>query len=150
MPTCCLRGGCLTGPNHSGVELHGFLSYLVKCNAEGRTYKIFGYKGKQVRDNIHSLDVARFIHAFIERPRPAEVYNIGGGRENSCSILEAFDRITAISGKPMRHEYLDKNREGDHICYISDLARMRGHYPSWNISKSLDDIFFEIFQEHRG
>ena len=150
MLTCCLRGGCLTGPNHSGVELHGFLSYLVKCNVEGRTYNIFGYKGKQVRDNIHSYDVARFIHAFIEGPRSGEVYNIGGGRENSCSILEAFDRIAAVSGKPMSHEYVEKNREGDHICYISDLSRMRAHYPSWGITKRLDDIFLEIFQAVQG
>jgi CDP-paratose 2-epimerase len=146
MKTCCLRGGCLTGPNHSGVELHGFLSYLVKCNVEGRTYNIFGYKGKQVRDNIHSYDVARFIHAFVEQPRSGEVYNIGGGRRNSCSILEAFERIASVSGQPMRHEYVDKNREGDHICYISDLARMRGHYPAWDITKSLDDIFLEVYQ----
>ena len=144
MRTCCLRGGCLTGPNHSGVELHGFLSYLVKCNIEGRVYKVYGYKGKQVRDNIHSYDVARFIHAFFEMPRCAEVYNIGGGRNNSISILEAFDRIAQITGKPMRWEYVDKNREGDHICYISDLAKMRSHYPAWDITKSLDDIFTEL------
>jgi CDP-paratose 2-epimerase len=145
MKTCCLRGGCLTGPNHAGVELHGFLSYLVKCNVEGRCYKVFGYKGKQVRDNIHSLDVARFIHAFIENPRSGEVYNIGGGRDNSVSIFEAFDRAAAVSGKKMQFEYVDKNREGDHICYISDLTKMRTHYPAWDISKSLDDIFQEIF-----
>jgi CDP-paratose 2-epimerase len=145
MKTCCLRGGCLTGPNHSGVELHGFLSYLVKCNVEGRTYKVYGYKGKQVRDNIHSLDVARFIHAFADRPRSGEVYNIGGGRANSCSILEAFDRIAVLSGKKMNFEYVDKNREGDHICYISDLSKMKAHYPGWDISKSLDDIFSEIY-----
>src|SRR5690348_3166298 len=125
MKTCCLRGGCLTGPNHSGVELHGFLSYLVRCNLEGRTYKVFGYQGKQVRDNIHSHDVARFIEAFWRGPRSGEVYNIGGGRANSCSILEAFDRIAAITGKPMRHEYVEKNREGDHICYVSDLTKMK-------------------------
>src|SRR6185436_739136 len=146
MKTCCLRGGCLTGPNHSGVELHGFLSYLVKCNVEGRTYKIYGYKGKQVRDNIHSLDVARFIHAFAENPRSGEVYNIGGGRANSTSILEAFDRISALSGKKMNYEYVDKNREGDHICYISNLSKMRAHYPNWDITKSLDDIFGEIYK----
>lgn len=144
MPTCCLRGGCLTGPNHSGVELHGFLSYLVKCNLEERTYNVFGYLGKQVRDNIHSLDVARFIDAFITAPRVGEVYNLGGGRGNSCSILEAFDRIAAVSGKPMRYEYVDKNREGDHICYISDLSKIKEHYPMWDITKSLDDIFTEI------
>jgi CDP-paratose 2-epimerase len=144
LKSCVLRGGCLTGPNHSGVELHGFLSYLIRCNVEGRTYKVFGYKGKQVRDNIHSLDVARFIHAFWEQPRCGEAYNIGGGRANSVSILEAFDRIAAISGKKMNFEYFEKNREGDHICYISDLTKMRGHFPAWNISRSLDDIFTEI------
>ena len=143
--TCCLRGGCLTGPNHSGVELHGFLSYLIKCNLEGKLYRIFGYKGKQVRDNIHSLDVARFIHAFWENPRCAEVYNLGGGRQNSCSILEAFDRISALSGKKMQYEYVDKNREGDHICYISDLCKMQAHYPEWSLTKPLDTIFEEIF-----
>jgi CDP-paratose 2-epimerase len=144
MKTCCLRGGCLTGPNHSGVELHGFLSYLIKCNIEGRTYKVFGYKGKQVRDNIHSLDVAKFIHMFYENPRCGEVYNIGGGRENSVSILEAFARIEGLSGRKMRYEYLSQNRLGDHICYISDLSKMKAHYPSWDITKSLDDIFEEI------
>ena len=146
MKTCCLRGGCLTGPNHSGVELHGFLSYLVKCNVEGRTYKVFGYKGKQVRDNIHSYDVARFVHAFYDNPRSGEVYNLGGGRANSISILEAFERIAALSGKEMKFEYLDDNRIGDHICYISNLSKMRAHFPGWNITKSLDDIFSEIYE----
>ena len=150
LKTCCLRGGCLTGPNHAGVELHGFLSYLVKCNVEGRCYKVFGYKGKQVRDNIHSLDVARFIHAFVEAPRSGEVYNIGGGRGNSVSVLEAFDRAAAVSGKKMRYDYVDKNRQGDHICYISDLTKMRTHYPSWDVTKTLDDIFREIYEAVRG
>ncbi len=149
MKTCCLRGGCLTGPNHSGVELHGFLSYLVKCNLEGRKYSIFGYKGKQVRDNIHSLDVARFIHAFIEKPRSGEVYNLGGGRGNSCSIFEAFELIEAVSGKKMLYEYVDKNREGDHICYISNLKKMTTHYPSWGITKTLNHIFEEIHESWR-
>jgi CDP-paratose 2-epimerase len=144
MKTCCLRGGCLTGPNHSGVELHGFLSYLIKCNLEGKLYRIYGYKGKQVRDNIHALDVARFIDAFWKEPRSAEVYNLGGGRENSCSILEAFDRIASLSGKKMEYEYLEQNREGDHICYISDLSKMQTHYPTWGISKTLENIFEEI------
>jgi CDP-paratose 2-epimerase len=144
MKTCCLRGGCLTGPNHSGVELHGFLSYLVRCNLAGQKYTVYGYGGKQVRDNIHALDVARFARAFIERPRSGEVYNLGGGRDNSCSILEAFERIERISKKKMQYEYVDKNREGDHICYISDLSKMRAHYPEWNLTKSLDDIFEEI------
>jgi CDP-paratose 2-epimerase len=145
MPTCALRGGCLTGPSHSGVELHGFLSYLIKCNVTGTKYNVYGYKGKQVRDNIHSLDVARFIAAFIAKPRAGEVYNIGGGRSNSCSILEAFAKITAISGKSMVYEYQEQNRTGDHICYISDLRKMKEHYPGWDIRKSLDDIFLEIY-----
>jgi CDP-paratose 2-epimerase len=145
LKSCVLRGGCLTGPNHSGVELHGFLSYLIRCHLQGHQYKIFGYKGKQVRDNIHSLDVARFIDAFSEAPRCGEVYNIGGGRANSLSILEAFERITALTGRTMRYDYLDKHREGDHICYISDLKKIRTHYPKWNITKSLDHIFAEIY-----
>jgi CDP-paratose 2-epimerase len=142
--TCCLRGGCLTGPNHSGVELHGFLSYLVKCNLEGRKYTVYGYKGKQVRDNIHAYDVARFIDAFIDAPRVAEVYNLGGGRDNSCSILEAFALAEQVSGKKMVYEYSDRAREGDHICYISDLSKMTSHYPKWSITKSLSAIFEEI------
>jgi len=146
MPTCCLRGGCLTGPNHSGVELHGFLSYLVKCNITETPYHIYGYKGKQVRDNIHSLDVARFIAAFIDAPRAGEVYNLGGGRGNSCSILEAFTMIGQISGKKMVYDYVEKNREGDHICYISDLSKMKSHYPGWDLTKSLRDIFLETHE----
>lgn len=146
MKTCCLRGGCLTGQNHSGVELHGFLSYLIKCNVEGKLYRVYGYKGKQVRDNIHSLDVARFIHAFWENPRCAEVYNLGGGRENSCSILEAFDKVSALSGKEMEYEYVDRNREGDHICYISNLDKIKRHYPGWGVTVSLDDIFQGIYE----
>lgn len=144
MPTCCLRGGCLTGPNHSGVELHGFLSYLIKCNLHEIEYKIFGYKGKQVRDNIHSYDVANFINCFLSKPRIAEVYNIGGGRDNSISILEAFKLIESISGKPMKYVYLKENRIGDHMCYISDLSKIRSHYPEWDISKGLQDTFEEI------
>ena len=144
LPTCCLRGGCLTGPNHSGVELHGFLSYLVKCNLEGKQYKIFGYKGKQVRDNIHSLDVARFIEAFITTPRIAEVYNLGGGKNNSCSILEAFKLAEQFSGKAMDYIYLEENRIGDHICYYSDLSKMRDHYPGWDITISLEETIGQI------
>ncbi len=146
MPTACLRGGCLTGPNHSGVELHGFLSYLIKCNLEQKEYTIFGYKGKQVRDNIHSHDVARFIEEFINTPRMAEVYNLGGGKENSCSILEAFDIISAISGIPMQYNYNETNRIGDHICYYSDLRKMKEHYPNWDITKSLQTTFEEIYE----
>lgn len=149
MSTCCLRGGCLTGPAHSGVELHGFLSYLVKCNLEGRRYNVFGYKGKQVRDNIHAFDVARFIEAFIESPRQGEVYNIGGGRGNSCSIIESFDRVEQLTGQKMDWSYVDAHREGDHICYISDLTKMKQHYPGWGITKSLDDIFDEIVRGWR-
>ena len=144
MFTCCLRGGCLTGPNHSGVELHGFLSYLIKCNLEEKEYTVFGYKGKQVRDNIHSYDVARFIEAFIDAPRTAEVYNLGGGKENTCSILEAFEIAGSFSGKKMKYRYEDKNREGDHICYYSDLRKMKAHYPQWSITKSLEDTVGEI------
>jgi CDP-paratose 2-epimerase len=146
MPTACLRGGCLTGPNHTGVELHGFLSYLVKCNLEQREYTVFGYKGKQVRDNIHSHDVARFIEEFIKAPRVAEVYNIGGGKNNTCSILEAFDIISGISGIPMKWKYTEENRIGDHICYYSDLSKMKNHYPNWDITKNLENTFKEIYQ----
>jgi CDP-paratose 2-epimerase len=144
MPTCCLRGGCLTGPNHSGVELHGFLSYLIKCNLEDREYKVYGYKGKQVRDNIHSEDVSRFMFEFAQAPRVAEVYNLGGGKQNTCSILEAFQMAEEATGKPMRWTYVDENRIGDHICYYSDLRKMRAHYPNWDISKGLKNIFAEI------
>lgn len=146
MPTCCLRGGCLTGPNHSGVELHGFLSYLIKCNVNKKKYNIYGYKGKQVRDNIHSYDVAMFINEFLKSPRIAEVYNIGGGRENSVSILEAFSLIESISGNKMIYEYLDQNREGDHICYISDLNKIKEHYPNWSITKNITTVFGEIWK----
>ncbi len=145
MPTVCLRGGCLTGPNHTGVELHGFLSYLIKCNLEEREYTVFGYKGKQVRDNIHSYDVARFIEEFIKEPRVAEVYNLGGGKENTCSILEAFDIISKISGMKMQYKYDDAHRIGDHICYYSDLRKMSSHYPEWGITKSLQTTFEEIY-----
>lgn len=144
IPSCCLRGGCLTGPKHSGVELHGFLSYLVKCNLEECEYRVFGYKGKQVRDNINSLDVARFIDAFISKPRVGEVYNIGGGKENSCSILEAFQIAEKYSGKSMKYAYVDENRIGDHIVYYSDLRKMREHYPEWDISVSLEETIEQI------
>lgn len=144
MPTCCLRGGCLTGPNHSGVELHGFLSYLVKCNVEGRMYSVYGYKGKQVRDNIHSEDVARFMYEFWKAPRVAEVYNLGGGRGNACSILEAFRMAEEVTGKAMKWRYMDSNRIGDHICYYSDLRKMYAHYPNWRIANTLPMIFEEL------
>ena len=144
LPTCCLRGGCLTGPGHSGVELHGFLSYLIKCNLEELPYTVFGYKAKQVRDNIHAYDVAQFIAAFIASPRNGEVYNLGGGKGNSVSMMEAFARIEDISGKPMRWTYSDKAREGDHIVYYSDLRKMQDHYPGWGVTRNLDTIFREI------
>ncbi len=144
MPTCCLRGGCLTGPNHSGVELHGFLSYLVRCNLEQRQYSVFGYKGKQVRDNIHSEDVARFIHAFVDAPRCGEVYNLGGGKGNACSILEAFAKVEELTGNAQRFVYQERNRVGDHICYYSDLSKMKAHYPQWSLTKDLGAIFGEI------
>ncbi len=144
MKTACFRGGCLTGPAHSAAELHGFLAYLVKCCHEGRTYRIFGYKGKQVRDNIHALDVSRALDAFYRQPRGGEVYNLGGGRANSVSILEAIARAEAATGKKLKTEYVDQNRSGDHICYISNLEKLRSHFPGWDITKSLDDIFNEI------
>ena len=146
IPTCCLRGGCLTGPNHSGVELHGFLSYLVKCNLEGREYRVFGYKGKQVRDNIHSLDVAKFMAAFIDAPRVAEVYNLGGGKANSCSILEAFEIAQRFTGNAQKFTYVEENRMGDHICYYSDLRKMKAHYPGWEITQSLEETIRQIVE----
>src|SRR5690606_4049865 len=139
-------------PNHSGVELHGFLSYLVRCQLSGRPYRIFGHKGKQVRDNIHSHDVSRTVEAIWRNPRAGgEVYNLGGGRENACSILEAFARMKDLSGREMTHTYVDEARKGDHICYISDLTKLRTHYPElarWE--KSLDDIFEEITRSWHG
>jgi CDP-paratose 2-epimerase len=146
MQTCCLRGGCLTGPHHSGVELHGFLSYLVKCNLEGTNYNIFGYKGKQVRDNIHSLDVARFIAAFIDSPRSGEVYNLGGGKPNSTSILEAFKIAESFTGKAQVFTYVEKNRVGDHMCYYSDLGKIHKHYPGWAITQSLEETIRQIVE----
>jgi CDP-paratose 2-epimerase len=145
MPTCCLRGGCLTGPSHSGVELHGFLSYLIKCNVEKKPYTVFGYKAKQVRDNIHAWDVANFISEFIKAPRIAEVYNIGGGKQNSVSMIEAFEKVELLSGNKMIWNYSDKAREGDHIVYYSNLNKMTKDYPHWGITKNLDVIFSEIY-----
>jgi CDP-paratose 2-epimerase len=144
MPTCCLRGGCLTGPNHAGVELHGFLSYLVKCNLEERRYSVFGYKGKQVRDNIHAEDVASLMHEFCMEPRRGEVYNLGGGKVNSCSILEAFEMVERLTGRKQQYDYVDKNRSGDHVCYYSDLRKMKQHYPRWELRRSLPQILEDI------
>ena len=144
MPTVCLRAGCLTGPNHSGAELHGFLAYLVRAIREGRLYRIYGYKGKQVRDNLHSYDVCTFFEAFFHRPRVAAVYNLGGGRENSISVLEAIARLEELTGQKLRTEYVERNRVGDHICYISDLRRILRDYPEWRVARSLDDILAEL------
>lgn len=141
MPTVCFRGGCLTGMNHSGAELHGFLSFMARCFREGRTYRIFGYNGKQVRDNIHSQDVCAAFYAFYQNPRCAAVYNLGGGRKNSTSIIEAITRMTELFGRKLETEYIDQNRVGDHICYISDLRRFQADYPGWAIQISLNEIF---------
>lgn len=134
------RGGCLTGENHSGVQLHGFLSYLFKVAEVGGTYTIFGYKGKQVRDQIHSSDVVGAFVEFARNPRAGEVYNLGGGRANSASILECLDKIEALLGKGVARNYVDQPRVGDHICYISDLSKLKSHYPNWQIQWSLDQI----------
>src|SRR6266446_414779 len=142
------RGGCLTGPAHSGVELHGFLSYLVKVTLSGGRYSVFGYKGKQVRDNIHSHDVVRAIEEFAANPRPGEVYNLGGGRANSISMLEAIAKIEQMTGKKLNWNYVDENRRGDHICYISNLAKFRSHYPNWSTTISLDEILRQIIVDH--
>jgi CDP-paratose 2-epimerase len=144
MRTACFRGGCLTGPAHSAAELHGFLAYLIKCVKLGRPYRVFGYKGKQVRDNIHSFDVCRAFEAFYEHPRCGEVYNIGGGRGNSVSMLEAIRLAEDVTGRKLAWEYVEQNRIGDHICYISNLSKMRRHLPGWDITKTLPDIFQEI------
>lgn len=144
------RGGCLTGPSHSGVVLHGFLSYLVKCAVHRKPYTIFGYKGKQVRDNIHSYDVIRAFEAFARNPHPGEVYNIGGGRKNSLSVLEAIELIEEISGEKINQSYSEKNRVGDHICYISDLSKLRNDYPEWDVTVNLAEIIEEmVFAERR-
>lgn len=141
MPTVCFRGGCLTGPNHSGAELHGFLAYLARAVREQLPYRILGYKGKQVRDNIHSLDVCTAVMAFYEAPREGAVYNLGGGRGNSVSMLEAIARFEDMFDATLAPEYIEEPRRGDHICYISDLGRFRADYPGWELSKSLDEIF---------
>ena len=141
------RGGCLTGPQHSGVELHGFLSYLVKAALTGRTYRVYGYKGKQVRDNIHCHDVLCAVQRFAEAPRPGEVYNIGGGRENSCSILEAAALVEELGGGRLQTEYVDAPRIGDHICYLSDTRKLQAHFPGWGITVSLRAVIAEMIAE---
>lgn len=150
MKTVSFRGGCLTGPNHSGAELHGFLAYLMKCCIEGRTYKIFGYQGKQVRDNIHADDLVSAFWCFYEAPRSGEVYNIGGGRQNSCSIKEAIVMCEDISGKKMNTEYVEENRSGDHIWYISSLEKFKNHYPKWDQKFSLEETLRQIHQRLIG
>jgi CDP-paratose 2-epimerase len=144
LPTVCFRGGCLTGPNHSGAELHGFLAYLARAVREGIPYRIYGYKGKQVRDNIHAYDVCGAIAAFAESPRSGAVYNLGGGRENSVSMLEAIARFEELTGNTLQWEYVEEPRRGDHICYISDLSRFRADYPGWELTRSIDDICAEL------
>lgn len=144
MPTVCFRGGCLTGPNHSGVELHGFLSYLVQVAVSAGRYTVYGYKGKQVRDQIHSYDVVRAFEEYIANPKPGAVYNLGGGRANSVSVIESFDRVRALTGRVVSYEYSDANRQGDHICYISDTRNFQRDYPGWTITRSLEAIFEEL------
>jgi CDP-paratose 2-epimerase len=143
------RGGCLTGPSHSGVELHGFLSYLVKVTLSGGSYSVFGYKGKQVRDNIHSYDVVRAIEEFAADPRPGEVYNLGGGRENSISMLEAIARTQEVTGHKLEWRYVDEARKGDHICYISNVSKFKSHFPNWGITRGLDAILEEMTASQR-
>lgn len=144
LKTVVFRGGCLTGPNHAGTQLHGFLSYLVKCAMSGNSYTIFGYKGKQVRDNIHSYDLVNMFWHFYQKPGSGEVYNAGGGRHSNCSMLEAIDRIEIISGKKLNYSISDDNRVGDHIWWISDVAKFKNHYPDWDYRYNLDDIISQI------
>jgi CDP-paratose 2-epimerase len=150
MRTVCFRGGCLTGPNHSGAELHGFLSHLMKCAVLGQPYTIFGYKGKQVRDNIHSADLVRAFHCFFEKPRSAAVYNIGGGRHSNCSVLEAIALCDRITGKPLRTRYIDENRRGDHIWWISDVAHFQQDYPEWSLEYDVPKIMQEMYERNRS
>jgi CDP-paratose 2-epimerase len=149
MKTGCFRGGCLTGPNHSGTQLHGFLAYLMKCAVTGTPYTIFGYKRKQVRDNIHSADLIRAFHEFAKNPRPGEVYNMGGGRFSNCSMLEAIELCENISGHKLNWKYVDENRIGDHIWWIGDLARFQSHYPGWKLEYDVPRILEEIYELNR-
>jgi CDP-paratose 2-epimerase len=144
MKTGVFRGGCLTGPAHSGTQLHGFLAYLVKCVVTGSEYTVFGYKGKQVRDNIHSLDLVNMFWNFYQNPRPGEVYNAGGGRHSNCSMLEAIELSEKIVGKKLKWTYKEDNRIGDHIWYISDTDKFKRHYPAWDYQFSLKDILTQI------
>ena len=147
MKTACFRGGCLTGPGHSGTELHGFLSYLVKCAISGRPYTVFGYKGKQVRDNIHSHDLVNAFWHFSQAPRRGEVYNIGGGPDSNCSMLEAIAGVERLTGRPLQWSYNEDHRSGDHIWWISDIRKFRAHYPDWNLTYTFDRLVEEIHHE---
>lgn len=146
MKTACFRGGCLTGPNHSGTQLHGFLAYLVKCVVTGDHYQVFGYKGKQVRDNIHSSDLISAFDEFFKEPRSGEVYNIGGGRFSNCSMLEAIAITEELAGKKLNWTYSEQNRIGDHIWYISDNGKFAGHYPRWKQEYSINALLEEIYE----
>ena len=148
--TGIVRGGCLTGPNHSGAQLHGFLAYLMKCAITGQQYTIFGYKGKQVRDNIHCYDLVNMFWHFYQNPKAGEVYNAGGGRFSNCSMLEAIDLCEKISGNKMNYTYSDTNRIGDHIWYISDLTKFKNHFPEWNWKYDLNVTLEEIFNGQRS
>jgi CDP-paratose 2-epimerase len=150
MNTACFRGGCLTGPGHSGTMMHGFLSYLVKCALTGKQYTVFGYQGKQVRDNIHSLDLVNMFWEYYQAPRPGEVYNAGGGRFSNCSMKEAIDLCESRTGKKMDLVYTENNRIGDHIWYISDTRKFQAHYPSWKQCYDLPRIVDEIFESMSG
>jgi CDP-paratose 2-epimerase len=150
MPTVSFRGGCLTGPAHAGTELHGFLSYLMICTVTGRPYRVFGYKGKQVRDNIHSFDLVEAFAEFIRAPCAGEVYNIGGSRYSNCSMLEAIEMCEEISGRKLSHAYQETNRIGDHIWWISDVRRFQSHYPNWKFRYGLPEILEEIYAAVRG
>lgn len=142
--TAVFRGGCLTGPSHSGAELHGFLAYLIKCINSGKKYTIFGYKGKQVRDNIHSHDLVNAFWHFVQNPRSGEVYNIGGARNSNISMLEAIEKIEKLLGKKANYELSDENRIGDHIWYVSDVSKFKKHYPNWDFEYDIDAILKEM------
>jgi CDP-paratose 2-epimerase len=144
MKSACFRGGCLTGPNHSGAKLHGFLSYLMKCTVTGDPYTVFGYKGKQVRDNIHSHDLVNALYHFYQDPRVGEVYNIGGGRFSNCSMLEAVQLCEEIAGKKLNLTYSESNRSGDHIWWISDVSKFKSHYPGWDFEYDVRDMLEQI------
>jgi CDP-paratose 2-epimerase len=148
MKTATFRGGCLTGPSHSGTQLHGFLSYLMKCTMTGTHYTIYGYKGKQVRDNIHSYDLVNAFYQFYKSPHVGEVYNIGGGRFSNCSMLEAIQVCEAIAGKKLNWTYEESNRIGDHIWWISNIGKFKKHYPEWNLTYGIQDILEEIFEQN--